>query len=65
LWGNARSSRTGQREKRNRVRFRLALAAPLRRTASLMPFRRPPAASRRQCQTEAHLLATRLCEKVI
>ena len=49
---NARSSRTTGR-KRNRVRFGLALAASLRRTASLIPFRRPPAAFRRQCQTEA------------
>lgn len=50
---NARSSRT-VKEKRSRARFRLSLAAPLRRTASLMPFRRPPTASRCQRQTEAH-----------
>jgi hypothetical protein len=48
---NARSSRTDGK-KRSRVRFRLSLAAPLRRTASLMPLRRPPAAFRRQRQTE-------------
>jgi hypothetical protein len=46
----ARRERNG---KRSRVRFRLSLAAPLRRTASLMPFRRPPVAFRRQRQTEA------------
>jgi len=40
--------------KRNRVRFRLSLASPLRRAASLIPFRRPSAAFRRQRQTEAH-----------
>jgi len=34
--------------------FRLALAAPLRRTAPLMLFRASPAAFRRQCQTEAY-----------
>jgi hypothetical protein len=56
---NARSAPTPRAlvaddgKKRNRVRFRLSLAAPLRRTASLMPFRRPPAAFRRQRQTEA------------
>jgi hypothetical protein len=49
---NARSSRTTL-EKRSRVRFRLSLAASLRRAASLTPFRRPPAAFRRQRQTEA------------
>lgn len=39
--------------KRSRARFRLSLAASLRRTASLTPFRRPPAAFRPQRWTEA------------
>jgi len=40
-------------KKRSRVRFRLALASPLRRAVSLISFHRPPAASRRQRQTKA------------
>jgi len=48
-----RARRGRMKGKRSRGRFRLSLAAPLRRTASLMPFRRPPAAFRRQRQTEA------------
>jgi len=35
------------------ARFRLVLATPLWRAASLISFRRPPAAFRRQRQTEA------------
>jgi len=48
------SAAASARSSRRPRRFRLALAAPLRRATPLMPFRASPVAFRRQCQTEAY-----------